>query len=107
MGGTSASVGTGKANTAAINTQCGTGTAAQIAASYNLNGFTDWFLPSVDELSLFIHLLRPLNGLADKFYWSSTEGSAQHGVWTQYTANGAQGNYYQGYTFPVRAIRSF
>ena len=49
--GTSASIGAGKANTAAINAHCGTATAAQIAASYSLNGFTDWYLPSKDELN--------------------------------------------------------
>lgn len=43
-------VGTGASNTQAIVASCGADTAAGIADNYELNGYTDWFLPSRDEL---------------------------------------------------------
>ncbi len=62
--GTSTAIDTGKANTTAINAQCGAETAASIAASYSLNGFSDWYLPSQDELNLLYALLILLSGNA-------------------------------------------
>jgi len=64
VGGTGTAVGTGKANTAAINAACGTGTAAQLASSYSLNGFTDWYLPSKDELNLLFQQKSVVGGFA-------------------------------------------
>lgn len=49
-GVTSTSIQTGSTNTDLIITSLGTDFAAGVARAYNGGGFTDWFLPSVDEL---------------------------------------------------------
>ena len=83
--GTSAAYGAGMANTTAINAVCGTGTAASSAASYSLNGFNDWFLPSLDELNLIKE--QPFctgqpYACASGVFWSSTEGDVDR-AWLQ------------------------
>ena len=74
-------VGTGKANTQALmihanNLGGGFGWAAQTCATFQLNGFDDWFLPSRDELNFMygnLHM-RNLGGFSPDWYWSSTFG---------------------------------
>lgn len=77
-------VGTGAQNTSDILAGCTEpGIAAELAANYELNGYTDWFLPSIEELYLIRKNLFPLGrGGFDTFdrggnvydmYWSSTE----------------------------------
>jgi Protein of unknown function (DUF1566) len=51
-GATAGNIGTGQANTTAIISAQGTGTyAASLCDNLTLNGFSDWFLPSIDELA--------------------------------------------------------
>jgi hypothetical protein len=75
--GTQFTVGSGEANTNLIVTACNEDScAAKICENLNLGGQSDWFLPSIDELSLmYINLYQ--NGLGDfntgAGYWSSTE----------------------------------
>jgi hypothetical protein len=40
-----------------------------------LNSFTDWFLPSLNELSELNKNRGIINGLDVNYYWSSTEGT--------------------------------
>ncbi|MEI7668401.1 MAG: hypothetical protein WCI62_05365, partial [Erysipelotrichaceae bacterium] len=57
-GGTYTTIGTGSANTDSIIAQNGSGItyAAGIAHAYNGGGYTDWYLPSLDELyQLFLN----------------------------------------------------
>ena len=106
VGGTGTAVGTGKANTAAINAKCGAGTAAQIATSYSLNGFKDWYLPSKDELNLLYAQKAGVGGFAYNNYWNSTENDA-NGAWNQSFNYGGQYYGSKSNPTPVRAVRTF
>ncbi len=56
IGANGTEVGTGVQNTADILAGCNEdGIAARIVENYELNGFKDWFLPSLEELSLLYH----------------------------------------------------
>lgn len=73
-GADGAVVGTGAQNTADILDGCGSpGVAASLADAYTLNGFDDWFLPSIDELELIIQQKDVIGGFSDGHYWSSSE----------------------------------
>jgi hypothetical protein len=105
--GTGSLLGTGAQNTIDIELECTTpGTAADICANLTLGGYSDWFLPSKNEL-LQLHVLDNLDGT----YHSSTERTS--------TPTPGTGTY--GYSFPgpslssllkthirnVRAVRAF
>ena len=109
IGATGTAIGTGLANTNMIITsQAGTlaSYAAGLARSYRGGGYTDWYLPSQDELNkLYLNRIA-IGGFANRFYWSSTERDFE-GAWSQYFLNG--GYFYIGKsaTICVRAIRAF
>jgi uncharacterized protein (TIGR02145 family) len=107
-------VGTGAQNTIDIENGCTTaGTAADICANLSLNGYTDWFFPSKDELNLMYTNLK-LNGIGnftESWYSSSSEYSANN-VWEQNFSTGTQTTMYgqlnnKGLTRFVRAARAF
>jgi hypothetical protein len=73
-----------------------------------LNGYSDWRLPTKDELNAIYVNLKKLGvgGFADNYYWSSTEhddGSA----WNQLFSSGSQDSRDKVSTVYVRAIRAF
>ena len=103
-------VGTGKQNTIDIEAGCATaGTAADICANLSLGGYSDWFLPSKDELNLMYTNLKVagVGGFDGSYYWSSSESydTAADG---QNFYNGIQ-NATDGKLTPlrVRAARAF
>ena len=113
--GTGPTVGSGKLNTQLIvgqleslgESKC----AAQLCVKLKNNGFTDWFLPSKDELNLMYKNLHQKN--LGKFttkisYWSSSQVNGEC-AWYQSFANGKQYNFgnYKYDAFMVRAIRAF
>jgi cell division protein FtsB len=115
---TKSAVGTGAENTKEMLSQCLDSGAAKTVDNYISEGYTDWFLPSKDELNL-VYLNVHKNGLgsfsATVPYWSSTQTSygscgVSGGAWTQNFGSGGQiqeyKNGYQG-TGAIRAVRSF
>jgi hypothetical protein len=109
IGGTSTGVGSGAANTDAIVGGCTTetdATAAEVAKMYELNGFTDWFLPSKDELNSLYLQKDVVGGFASFGYWSSSQASASL-AWVQVFVSGVQGGFSKSSTNGVRAVRAF
>ena len=69
-------IGTGYENTINIENGCNTiGTAADICANLDLEGYDDWFLPSKNELAAMFWNLhkKGLGGFGNSRYWSSSE----------------------------------
>ncbi|MCL2511194.1 MAG: Ig-like domain-containing protein [Bacteroidales bacterium] len=110
-GATGTAIGTGRSNTTRIiQVQGEGGYAAKLCDDLVLNGYTDWFLPSKDELNLLYQNKDLIGGFATgsyDYYWSSSE-SSNINAWSQ---NFTTGNQYSGnnknYTYRVRAVRAF
>lgn len=101
-------IGFGKANTKKIILiQGNTGNyAARKCWHYNGNGYTDWFLPSKDELNELYKHRNEVGGFAPEFYWSSTE-SGTYGAWFQNFGNGGRDVNFKYHINNVRAVRAF
>jgi len=102
-------IGTGNQNTIDIEAGCTTvGTAADICANYTDGTYSDWFLPSKDELNqMWLNLhLQGLGGFAYNYYWSSTE-DGNYIAWRQSFGSGFQFNGSKSGTTNVRAVRAF
>lgn len=106
--GTSTAIGTGQANTTAIVNGCSeAGVAARICNDLVLNGYSDWFLPSQDELNLMYAQRTAIGGFASACYWSSSEYN-DYRVYVQYFLNGTQSSdFHKGTPDSVRAVRAF
>ena len=104
-------VGAGAQNTIDIVTGCSTaGIAAKICDDLVLGDYSDWYLPSKDELNLmYINLSLNGRGGFDSLtpHWSSTELDA-NSAYIQYLDNGSQTQSNKDNAFYlVRAVRSF
>jgi len=114
------SIGTGYQNTIDIvNQGCSTLnggiTAAQAALDAEINGYSDWYLPSRDELVEMYNTI--VNGGLEgniggfdtsdwPYYWSSSEYFDFY-AWDIYSSNGNAGYNPRYSTYRVRVIRSF
>jgi len=110
--GTSTAINTGAANTNAIVAGCGTaGIAASLCYDLSLNGYTDWYLPSREELNLmYVNLkTQSLGNFTSSWYWSSSEnaGNETSNAWEQNFSDGYQNYYGKSIAFYVRAVRAF
>ncbi|MGY8868063.1 MAG: Lcl domain-containing protein, partial [Methylophagaceae bacterium] len=116
-------IGSGNQNTIDILNGCSTtGTAADICANLTLGGFSDWFLPSRDEINLIWQNLADsdgngvntgqsdpnnIGGFDNSYYWSSTE-SDNNNAWVQSFINGSWGGgNSKASSHKVRAVRAF
>jgi hypothetical protein len=89
-GATATAVGTGKANTTAIVTVQGVGSyAAKLCDDLVIGAYSDWYLPSKDELDLMYKNIgqgaaAPLTNIggfsASNYYWTSSEQGKQQRV---------------------------
>jgi hypothetical protein len=106
-GADGAAIGTGNQNTIDIVTGCTTaGIAAKRCYDLTLDGYSDWYLPSKDELNrLFINKVA-IGGFANYGYWSSSENNDYY-AWLQSFINGFQSYDKKYFTYYVRAIRAF
>ena len=111
---TSTEIGTGAANTQAIIDDCGTSTAAGVAAAYRGGKKSDWYLPSKDELQALWNSPRRAGlGFTSNYYWSSSQVVSQAGgtfgeAWTTYFGDGSEHTGAKdGTDNRVRPIRKF
>ncbi len=111
-GAVGTAVGTGSANTTAMQSPaCATG-AGVSARAYRGGGLTDWFLPSVDELNAMWLYSRVTGfntatyGFASGLYWSSSQGGAFF-AWGQGLADGVQVPGGKVNALRVRPVRAF
>lgn len=104
---TGTAIGTGNANTSTIVSVQGAGSyAAKLCADLSLNGYTDWYLPSKDELNkLYINQVL-VGGFTSSVYWSSTEFTLSNAA-SRSWGNGTAYSGDKGITNLVRAVRSF
>jgi hypothetical protein len=117
-GATGTAVGTGADNTTTIISVQGateTSYAAGLARAYTGGGYTDWFLPSKDELNKMYTNRATINTTAASnsgsdfsnwYYWSSTENDGGN-AWAQHFLSGYQYGVNKYSTRNVRAVRAF
>ena len=109
-------IGSGADNTSAILASClQSGIAAELCDNYTGGGYSDWFLPSKDELDLMYQNKTTIDataganegsGFGGVYYWSSTEGNNNE-AWSQVFGDFDQCNCFKGIPFSVRAVRAF
>jgi hypothetical protein len=97
-------------------TQGGTTSAGAICYNYAGGGFTDWYLPTIEELNLMCLNIGQGNSLglgnigsfSDARYWSSSESYNNSAAWTRYfSSNESITIILKDQTHLVRPIRSF
>jgi uncharacterized protein DUF1566 len=109
-------IGSGAQNTIDIVEKCGGyDIAAAECDDLTYFSYSDWFLPSKDELNLLYEKKAIINTafeevsgspLNDAYYWSSSETSAD-AAWAQNFVTGEQVSGYKDNTVSVRAIKVF
>jgi uncharacterized protein (TIGR02145 family) len=106
---TSTAVGTGLSNTNFITFVCTQRPiAASVCADLVLNGYSDWYLPSLGEVQLMysrLHL-QGLGGFGGGWYWSSSQASPNYALLMYFNDGDVYYNYKYG-SNQVRAVRAF
>jgi len=110
IGANGTSIGTGNQNTIDIMQGCyGSDIAARYCGDLVIDGYSDWYLPSKDELNKLYENRNILSFLYQTWYWSSTMDGNDF-AWMQsfyYGDNGYQMSYVKYYNASVIAVRSF
>jgi hypothetical protein len=109
IGEISTSWGAGKTNTNKILAKCtATNTAAKLCDDLVLNGYTDWFLPSLGDLQKIRNLHQSGKGSfsTDLSYFTSSEVNADL-TYEYYISSGATGQVAKTLNLCVRAARYF
>ena len=109
------SIGTGNQNTIDIMNGCAETGAARICGDLLLNGYSDWYLPSKDELYKLYLNIGPgapapntnIGGFVNASYWSSTESGSGGYAWLFGFEFGNSYDLHKYYTNYVRAVRAF
>jgi hypothetical protein len=102
-------IGTGNQNTVDIMNGCATaGIAARLCGDLVLNGYSDWYLPSKNELNKLYLNRTAIGGFAAAYYWSSSEYNTGLAWYQNFNfLNGGQFGYNKSATYYVRAVRAF
>ena len=109
-GATAIAVGTGHANTTTIVSSQGAGSyAAKLCDDLNIDIYSDWFLPSKDELNQMYENLKEhgVGGFAEDEYWSSSEVNDNFAWGQDFTNSTQKSNTNKNLNRWVRAVRSF
>lgn len=107
--GTSTAFGTGQSNTSLILAGCSQRPiAASVCDDLVLNGYSDWYLPSLDELQLMYSNLHAqgIGGFSGSWYWSSSHPNIAR-AWCIIFNNGYVYPNDPNDSFQVRAVRAF
>ena len=100
-------IGTGMASTKSIISSQGIGTyALSVCTSYRGGGYSDWYLPSKDELYILAANKIVSGGTANNIYWCSTEINNIR-AWAQYINFIQQIDDGKAAPYFVKAVRSF
>lgn len=104
-------VGSGRSDTDAIFAAQGrVSYAATVCKNLSIDGYSDWFLPSKDELNLMYKGLRMagLGTFSEGWYWSSSQaGLTAVSAWSQRFSDGSQSQNRKEDGYSVRACRAF
>ena len=101
-------LGTGNQNTIDITAGCLTaGIAATLCSNLVIGAYTDWYLPSKDELNFLFINRAAIGGFASGFYWSSSQLNSASAWQQSFTVTGTQQSINKNLGNYVRAIRSF
>jgi hypothetical protein len=107
LGTTGSAIGTGQGNTTAIVGQEGcTSGAAKTCDNLVLGGYSDWFLPSKDELNDMYGKRVAIGGFTLYLYWSSSENT-DIGAWAKDFWDGSMDYDSKEDYCHVRAVRAF
>lgn len=106
----SKAIGSGAGNTSRIVSVYEFGNyAARVCSDLFMNGYSDWYLPSYDELYLAYLNKKNLHGkLIGSFYWTSSESTASKAWGIVFNTNGISGfntvKSDQGTIWPMRSF---
>jgi Protein of unknown function (DUF1566) len=104
-GADSTAIGSGAQNTLDI-VNAGCNEAARTCADLVLNGYSDWFLPSLDELIKLYENRNAIDGFQGDLYWSSSEDDSSR-AWGFSFYEGPANEYKYNNGSYVRAVRAF
>ena len=81
---------------------------ADLCDLYKVGKFTNWYLPSKDELNqIYLHLAKPDRySFLNHMYWSSSEKNERF-AWIQFFRDGGQAYYIKHFAYYVRAVHNF
>ena len=108
IAGTSTTLGTGVANTTAIVNGCGTtNIAARLCNNLVSGGYSDWYLPSRDELIKLYTNRASIGGFNNVSYWSSSQVGTTTAWSKNFSTGTSSSNSTKSTLMYVRAIRKF
>lgn len=111
-GATGRAVGTGLQNTLdMVAADPGCTMASDIVYGININGYSDWYVPSADEMDIICQNRSLIGGLPGSIYWTSSEYDS---FYTYFVPNGhngwvcgSTGGSTKASSFSVRPVRSY